>query len=511
MHISPGYDDENIRRQADREKLKLMGSEDSIDDLELFQDNSQYLRALGIVGRELIEKGNYLMSRPTREGFDSFSQDIRNRMESLENLRKKSEETIGEPFTSTQVLGDIELSPQEETVVKLLYSARSVGIDTLEPAVKGEVLIALLNVLHGTPIEEGRILLGENSPLCEKNMIDHRNPRSKDRFIPRGRRRSYGGQSTEGTYFEISETVVDMMLGAAVLDEEDMETRRRGRHRRPDRGSEQVRKAELSFSMEDVVLKDSVRREIQGLMTQIKEKDKLYREWNLKKIAGTGINILFAGPSGTGKTLTAKALGKELGMEVYIVEFNQLINCYYGETEKNVESLFDVVEKEDVILLVDEADGILAHRGTRGSCVDSTENRIVNIFLQKMEEHSGVMILTSNLARGMDKALERRMALKVMFPKPEADARERIWNIHIPEEMPLADEVDLKALAKDYEFTGGQIRNTVLNAARQALALGKEEVTHSDFIHACKTECEGGKTMDYTIEDDDKSRPDGYL
>ncbi len=511
MHISPGYDDENIRRQADREKLKLMGSEGPTDDLELYQDNGHYLRALGSVGRELIEKANYLMSRPTREGFHSFSEDIRNRMGSLEDMRKKSEKTLGEPFTSTSVLEDFKISQQEETIVKLLYSARGVGIDTLEPAVKGEVLIALLNVLHGTPIEEGRILLSENSTLSQKNMIVSRSSRSVDRFIPRNMHRRHTGRSTEGTYFEINEDLVDMMLGAVIMDEDELETKHRGRPRRHDRGSEQVRKADLSFSMTDVVLKDSVRRDIQALMTQIKEKDKLYREWNLKKIAGTGINILFAGPSGTGKTLTAKALGKELGMEVYIVEFDHLINCYYGETEKNVESLFDIVEREDVILLVDEADGILAHRGNRGSGVDSTENRIVNIFLQKMEEHSGVLILTSNLARGMDRALERRMAMKVMFPRPEADARLNIWKVHIPEELPLADDVDLKELAREYEFTGGQIRNAVLNAARQALALGKEEVTHSDFVRACKTECDGGKTMDYTMEDDDISKPDGYL
>ncbi len=498
-------------RRFDRERLKQMGSEQELSDVEVFEDNIQYLRAMGTACREMIAKADYVVSNPDSEGFEPLAKEVRDGMETIGSIKKKSEESSGELFPSTELFEELELSPEEETIVNLLYSSRGVGIDPLEPSVKGEVLIALVNMIHGTPIEEGRKLLNESSRLLDKGIIINKDKRRYEKYLHPRSHRSRGSHYTEGMFFNIGERIVDMMLGEKFRDEEDDFKPPGSRHERPERSSKLVRKAETEFSLGDVVLKESLEDDIQGVMTQIREKEKLYQDWNLGKIAGIGkgINILFTGPSGTGKTLTAKVLGKELDMEVYIAEFNKLINCYYGETEKNVDSLFKILEEEETILLVDEADGILTRRTTAHGSVDSTENRIVNIFLQKMEEHSGVIILSSNLARGMDKALERRIALKVMFPKPDVDARKKIWDLHIPEETPIADDVSLEELAREYEFTGGQIKNAVLNAARKALTSGSEEIQMSHFIHACKNENKGAETMDYTLEDD-KGKPKGY-
>jgi len=133
------------------------------------------------------------------------------------------------------------------------------------------------------------------------------------------------------------------------------------------------------------------------------------------------------------------------------------------------------------------------------SSTGATENRMVNLILQKLEEHSGIIIMTSNLAKGMDPALERRMDLKVKFPIPDVEAREKIWEYHLPDELPLADDVDLETLARKYDFPGGKIRNAVVNAARCSLMDDEEVVTQEDLEKACEKELEGEEAMDYYV------------
>lgn len=519
INITSEYEIVELRRKIDHEKLVQIGLEREESESECHEDNIQYLREMARVFRKMIRKIEYAVSHPSSEGFEPFAQEIRDSFEAVESKREKSEEILGEKFASTIMMEKVALSKEEQTILKLLYATRNVGIEPLEPGVKGEVLIALLNILHGTKIEKARNILHSEQKLSVFSYIHPSMLRNRDddRSGAMGCLRI--SHFIEGKSYEISERGIDVLLG--ILTHEDISSFEESRedrcfeevdnyfngrmHLRGEKRSRSVRKVETPFPLSDVVLADGLRDEIKVVMTHIQQKEKIYDEWNLGKLVGTGkgINILFTGPPGTGKTLTAKALGNELGMEVYMLEFNKLINCYYGETEKNVDALFQIFEEENRILLVDEADGILNQRGASITTTDATENRIVNIILQKLEEHSGVVIFTSNLASGMDKALERRFALKVVFSQPKKEERKKIWDIHIPKELPLANDVDLDELASMFKFSGGKIKNSVLNAARRALTMARDEVNRSDFIHACKIECKGGEAMEYNLKDEE--------
>lgn len=508
-----------LRKCKDREKLIQMGLEQNPDVEDIYQDNIQYLRDLGTTCRKIIRRIEFLKENPGTEELEVFADEIREDYFAVEAMRKRSEEANGEKFVTTQQMEILDLSPEEETVIKFLYSARGVGIAPLEPGIKGEVLMLLLNILYGLPVERGRKLLHKDEKLSSERCIY---PEYQRLFLEGGKK-AYSRETRissfiEGQQYEINEILVDILSeakpsGKYMVKREDVGNIHDEReYAQYQRYNKLVRQVNTDVSLSDVVLEDGLREEIQGVMTHIKHWDKIYDDWDLGRVVGTGkgINVLFTGPPGTGKTLTAKALGRELGMDVFIVGFDQLINCYYGETEKNVDALFKVLEKRDTLLLIDEADAILYRRRTSSHSVSNTENRVINIFLQRLEEHSGVMIFTSNLAKDMDRALERRMSLKVIFPEPKTKERKDIWKMHIPDKMPIADDVDLDELASTFKFSGGKIKNAVVNAAKRALTHGREVVTHADFVNACKAESKGHEVMEYSLEKDEVC-PEGYL
>jgi len=266
------------------------------------------------------------------------------------------------------------------------------------------------------------------------------------------------------------------------------------------------------ITLSDVVLPDEIKESVGAIMTEKKYEEKFYDEWDMQSVVGNrrGLNVLFSGPPGTGKTMTAKALSNHLDQELYIIRFEELVNVWYGQTEKNVKKLFEKLDENGGIILLDEADAILKKRSSNRGGTNATENRIVNIFLQGMEDHSGIVVMTTNLAVNMDGALNRRIDIKVEFPVPDAEARERIWMYHLPDKLPLGDDVDLKELAERYEFTGGSIRNAAFNAARNALHAERDVVTKEDFKAAIMKEKEGEKAMKYSLQDDGDEMLKGY-
>jgi hypothetical protein len=204
-----------------------------------------------------------------------------------------------------------------------------------------------------------------------------------------------------------------------------------------------------------------------------------------------GVRALFTGSSGTGKTLAAKILAAELGMDLYRIDLAAVINKYIGETEKNLHRVLSKAEELDVILLLDEGDALLGRRTEVRSSNDRYANLETNYLLQRLENYQGIVVVTTNAGENIDTAFQRRMDVVVNFIAPQAQERWYIWQLHLPENHAV-DPAYLEDVAIRCTLTGGQIRNAALHATLQALDDGSgivtrwhlEEVIQSEYRKA---------------------------
>jgi len=220
------------------------------------------------------------------------------------------------------------------------------------------------------------------------------------------------------------------------------------------------------FSFRDIVLPADRLRQLREICQAVEYRSVLYDEWgfNEKLSLGRGLSILFAGPSGTGKTMAAQILAGELGLDMYKIDLSTIVSKYIGETEKNLSRIFAEAATSNAILFFDEADALFGKRSEVRDSHDRYANIEINYLLQRMEEYEGVVILASNLRKNMDEAFVRRIHATVEFPFPNADDRLRIWQGVWPDKTPRGD-LDLDFLARRFELTGGNIRNIALSAA----------------------------------------------
>ncbi|HED35739.1 MAG TPA: AAA family ATPase [Gammaproteobacteria bacterium] len=181
-----------------------------------------------------------------------------------------------------------------------------------------------------------------------------------------------------------------------------------------------------------------------------------------------GVRALFTGVSGTGKTLAARILASELGMDLYRVDLAAIINKYIGETEKNLHRILSRAEALDVVLLLDEGDALLGQRTDVKSANDRYANLETNYLLQRLENYQGIVLITTNLVENVDRAFQRRMDVVVPFLSPQAQERLRILELHLPEDH-LVDTYYLEQVALRCRLNGGQIRSTAMHAALLAL------------------------------------------
>jgi hypothetical protein len=228
------------------------------------------------------------------------------------------------------------------------------------------------------------------------------------------------------------------------------------------------------YTWTDLIVPARVMQQLQEICASVKFRHVVYRQWGFeRKLAlGKGLNVLFSGPSGTGKTMSAQIIAGELQLDLYKVDLAGVISKYIGETEKNLGKIFTEAEHSNAILFFDEADALFGKRSEVKDAHDRYANVEVAYLLQKMEEYEGVVILATNLGKNLDDAFARRMHHTVEFPFPDPDYRERIWRAVFPTELPLGDDVNLRFLARQFELAGGAIRNAALAASFMAAEAG---------------------------------------
>ncbi len=236
----------------------------------------------------------------------------------------------------------------------------------------------------------------------------------------------------------------------------------------------------------DLVLPPSCMRRLRELLYWCTFSQKI-EHWG-GRIDGGPI-ALFCGPSGTGKSLAAEALAAELDKPLYRVDLGMLVSKYIGETEKNINALLDAAAGDDVVLLFDEADSLFGKRGEIREARDRYANLEVSHLLARIERHSGLCILTSNLREHIDAAFARRFHVVADFPLPDIKARTSLWKLFLTAGMPVSRNVNKASIARDIVLTGGQIRNAALQAAVVAAGTG-DKITNRILACAIRDELE---------------------
>jgi hypothetical protein len=239
---------------------------------------------------------------------------------------------------------------------------------------------------------------------------------------------------------------------------------------------------------DDLVLPASALRSLRDFLLWMSGRERVEHDWGARPWGGPA--ALFCGPSGTGKTFAAEVLAKALGWRLFRVDLGLLVSKYIGETEKNLNALFDAADGEPVLLLFDEADALFGRRGEVRDARDRYANMEVGHLLTRIERHRGPSVLTTNLRSQIDPAFTRRFQAVVEFPRPDAAARARLWQRHLPPRAPRAASLDLALIADAVALTGGQIRNAALQAALLAagtgLPIGPAQVARGIWIELCK-------------------------
>ena len=228
-----------------------------------------------------------------------------------------------------------------------------------------------------------------------------------------------------------------------------------------------ARRIEPAFGFAELVLPKREKNHLNELLSFVEKRGQVYERWGFsqKFPRGTGAKALFFGRSGTGKTMAAECIARDLGLDLFKVDLSAVVSKWVGETEKNLAAIFDRAEEAQAVLLFDEADALFGQRTSVGSAVDRYANLETNYLLQRVEEYSGIAILSSNFKQNIDEAFTRRFHFVIEFPFPDRGSREEIWQRAFPSEAPLADDVDFSFLADRFKFTGGNIKNSVLRAA----------------------------------------------
>ncbi|MZE75715.1 AAA family ATPase, partial [Streptomyces sp. SID5475] len=234
-----------------------------------------------------------------------------------------------------------------------------------------------------------------------------------------------------------------------------------------------ARRIRPAVDWDDLVLPETPLEQLRELALRSRFRDRVLGEWRLSAGGGRGRGVLglFAGESGTGKTLSAEVVAAELGLDLYVVQLSSVVDKYVGETEKNLERIFTEADRTDAVLLFDEADAVFGKRSEVKDSHDRYANMESAYLLQRLESFDGIALLTTNLRANIDEAFTRRLDLVIDFPFPDAEQRLALWHNSLAA-VPCEEGLDAKPCAQEFELSGGAIRSAVVTAAYAAAARG---------------------------------------
>lgn len=259
-------------------------------------------------------------------------------------------------------------------------------------------------------------------------------------------------------------------------------------------------KVDARYTWDDIILPQDVMTQLREICQRVIYRHRVLGEWGFdsKLSLGKGVNALFSGPSGTGKTMAAEIIANELGLDLNKIDLSGVVSKYIGETEKNLDRIFTAAESANAILFFDEADALFGKRSEVRDAHDRYANIEISYLLQKMEQYEGITILATNLRQNLDDAFVRRMAFTIHFPFPDEESRRRIWAGIWPKAAPLAADVELEFLARQFKLSGGNIKNIALAASFLAAADGGA-ITKDQLFRAAQREYQKmGKTLSAT-------------
>ncbi|MBE2220107.1 MAG: ATP-binding protein [Anaerolineae bacterium] len=243
------------------------------------------------------------------------------------------------------------------------------------------------------------------------------------------------------------------------------------------------------YSWEDLVLPADQVEMLREMVQTVRCRPQVLEEWGIGKklTASAGVTALFFGEPGTGKTMGAEVMAGELGLDLYKIDLSTMVSKYIGETEKNLEKIFNEAESSNAILFFDEADAIFGKRSEVKDAHDRYANIEISYLLQRMETYDGVTILATNLRNNLDDAFMRRLQFALDFPFPKAPDRLHIWQTLFPSTVPRDPDLDFELMAERFEIPGGNIRNIIVTATYLAASNG-QVVTMAHLMHGTRRE-----------------------
>ncbi len=287
------------------------------------------------------------------------------------------------------------------------------------------------------------------------------------------------------------------MSGRLMLDDEYVQLFTTGKISKPKLSSDfPAERITTEMSWDDLVLREKTMAGIKEIETWLKYNDELLYGWKMQGKIKPGYRVLFHGPSGTGKTLTACLLGKYTHRDVYRIDLSMVVSKYIGETEKNLSKLFDKADNKEWILFFDEADALFGKRTNVNDAHDKYANQEVSYLLQRIESHAGLIILASNMKSNLDTSFTRRFNSIIEFDHPDATERLQLWRNYFPRVAVNRSMIDLEEIARKYHLTGANIVNVIQFAGLQTLEKKSGTISSDDLLKGIRKEYEKeGKMM----------------